>query len=82
MAQLDLLLSTVDCCMHTIYSHTPHSITVNFSAPCMYAPTTLVVVYILQSPLPDNFVPSSPPLLWMCRGSVLLITTIAVDSHI
>ena len=28
--QLDLLLSTVDCCMHTIYSHTPHSIIVNF----------------------------------------------------
>ena len=46
---------TVDCCMHTTYSHTPHSITVNLCCTlyvCNYPCWLLFVVYILQSHLP------------------------------
>ena len=76
---------TVDCCMHTTYSHTPHSITVNFYCTlhvCNYPRWLLFVVYILQSHLPVNFAPSSPPLLCMCCGPCCSVLPLLLDSRI
>ena len=43
---------TVDCCMHTTYSHTPHSIKLLLHPECMQLPRWLLfVVYVLQSHL-------------------------------
>ena len=70
---------TVDCCMHTTYSHTPHSITVNLCCTlyvCNYPCWLLFVVYILQSHLPLTFAKLSTSLVHML-WSVLLSTTIA-----